>query len=113
MKQKKKKLDRRKLNKIKTKEKHFLVKLSMYVVKKFKGKTLKALEVAYLRCWGQSAASWAVSSSSFLPGYHRDQPCPCGWPETWTAECWDSYLALNPKKHKAKMITIVTVPGWT
>lgn len=57
-------------------------------------------EVTYLRCWDQSAASQAVSSSSSPPGCHRDQPCPCGWLETWTAGCLDSYHALSPKKKK-------------
>lgn len=59
-------------------------------------------EIRYLRCWDQSAASWAVSSSSFPPGCHRDQPCPCGWPETWTAECSDSHLALSPMETDEK-----------
>lgn len=67
-----------------------------------KRRNINAGEVTYLRCWGQSAASWAVSSSSFPPGCHRDQPCPCGWLETWTAGRLDSYLALSPKKQKGK-----------
>lgn len=60
----------------------------------------RPVKVTYLRCWGQSAASRAVSSSSSPLGCHRDQPCPCGWLETWTAGCLDSYLALSPGKKK-------------
>lgn len=63
---------------------------------------LKAGEVTYLRCWDQSAASRAVSSSFSPLGCHRDQPCPCGWLGTWTAGCLDSYLALSPGREKKK-----------
>lgn len=62
----------------------------------------RSVKVTYLRCWGQSAASRAVSSSSSPLGCHRDQPCPCGWLETWTAGCLDSYLALSPGEKKKK-----------
>lgn len=62
----------------------------------------RPVKVTYLRCWGQSAASRAVSSSSSPLGCHRDQPCPCGWLETWTAGCLDSYLALSPGGKKKK-----------
>ena len=71
--------------------------LGWIISKKKKSGLLNWSEVTYLRCWGQSAASLAVSFSSSPPGCRRDQPCPC-WFETLTAGCLGSYLALSPKR---------------